>query len=159
MAQISRELCRLLSLPTIISGITTIGPLYKMTSYKDYVAITIVCRGKYIELKFSDEDTAINEGYHLVLDEQRDIGIDIPICIGTRCGRGCGCGCIRDLGYIDNSSLYIAIKMEPTACRKIHETAPSEIVEKQLFSLISTKRMVNELVAAYIESVIGTPLK
>lgn len=160
MTQISRELCRRLSLPTIIAGLTAIGPLHKVIRQKDYISIILICRGVYTQLKFDDEETAISEGYHLTPDEQElDIARDVPICVGTRCGRGCGCGCIRDLGYVDNSLLFISVELEPAACHTVHETSSLTVPEKQLFNLIKTKATINELIATYIQAFIDASKK
>jgi hypothetical protein len=142
-----REHCRRLTMPVILSGLKEIGELRGLERFGDFVAVCLMTLGGPISLKFSDDDAAEDEGYMLwaCVDS---IG-PVKMCRGTNCGVGCGCGCLRDFGY--STETY---KASEDDCITIHESIPDPVIDKPLFTLRKTRKMVDDLVVTFMQSLI-----
>ena len=132
------------------------GPLFKIIDHGTSVSIILLSHGEEMELKFSDENTAAEEGFNLTSDEiPEDVSREIPICIGKRCRPGCGCGCARDLGYTDKG--FLAIRLGESLCTTSHEgLLPPRIEDPKLFTLEPTKKMIATLLTVHMQSVISS---
>lgn len=124
------------------------GPLYKVLSFKDYVAIVILNRGNPVTLKFSDEDAAFDEGYGI--QGESKVG-EVILCKNFQCARGCGCDCVRGRGYVrEDNSLFCVAK--PGCTGNCVSKPLKEVQEDPPFTLKCTKIMVHQLLNAYMES-------
>lgn len=146
---VSREECRRLTLPTIVSGLAILGPLHSIQRSPTWTSITFLCREYPLTLKFSDEDAARDEGYLLDENESIDHESLVPACIGVNCGRGCGCRCVKDYGYVAaNASLE---NTGYQVCCSDH-AEPQPLIHETGFTLKTTNMMIDEIVATFIQS-------
>lgn len=157
---IRREHCRRLTIPTIVSGLISIGPLKKITRHGELIELVLASRNQDIQLRFCDDDLARDEGY-MITDEASPVQEELPLCVGLNCSRGCGCGCIRDYGYVDlTKPMILPVNLTGPVCRTVHvmnyDLTPEDC---QLFTLKLTRRMINELVIAFMQASIETAIQ
>lgn len=150
---IDREFCRRQTLPLILRSLSSIGPLCEVIRRKDHIELLLDCKGEPTRLKFSDEDVTKDEGFVLRSVEESLGPSSVPLCKGINCHRGCGCKCLVDFGYVDKESL--PQYSSDGGCLDSHVVSfPKPEEDRKLFTLKTTRIMINDLLACFIQSFI-----
>lgn len=152
MRRISREQCRRLVLPALIKDLSVIGNPWTFERCKDHIRISLKTHyGQEVQLKFSDEDIAARQDYVIIDDDVDNEEGEIDLCSNADCQYGCGCGCIKDWGYL---STGMTSKGENPGCSGIHSQELRPINEEEIqFCLNDIHAMTRDLIAHYICSV------
>ncbi len=147
---VTRELSRRLTLPVITRMLSVIGQICRFFSYSDHIVMYLGEHGP--ELKFNDEDNAADEGFHL--NGNASVIGEIPLCvIEAGCMIGCGCKCIRDLGYINTD---LKIDRQFATCLGTHGRVRTVSCDAPpVYTLKKLRRMANDILDVYVQSVVS----